>query len=131
MLRAFVEEICARHVHWVVLKEDAGDPNAPQFLPPEKLAEATRFYFEEVSGIFDSNGYIAAVNAQGQAQALHQMDLWLQRCAAYSFTDDPAEEARTQARFRDAGAVCASDAVNLPLDFPEADGLFPLPADFV
>jgi hypothetical protein len=131
VLRAFVEEICARHVHWVVLKEVAGDPNAPRFLPPDKLAEATRFYFEEVNRIFDSNGYIAGINAQGQAKGFHQMDLWLQRCAAYSFTDDPAEEARTQALFRDAAAVCANDAVNLPLDFPEADGLFPLPVDFV
>jgi hypothetical protein len=131
VLRSFVEEICARHVHWVVLKEDAGDPNAPQFLPPDKLAEVTRFYFEEVSQIFDSNGYVAGINAQGQAQAFHQMDLWLQRCAAYSFTDDPAEEARTQALFRDAAAVCANNALNPPLDFPEADGLFPRPADFV
>jgi hypothetical protein len=130
VLRSFVEEICARHVHWVVLKEAGGNPTAPGFLSPDKLAEAARFYIQEVFQLFDANGYIAGINAQGQAIVFRQLDRWLRRCQAYSFTDDPAEESRTRALFGSAAALAANQAINLPLDFPVADGLFPLPLDF-
>jgi hypothetical protein len=131
VLRSFVEEMCARHVHWIVREEVDGHPTAPGLLAADELAEAARFYIEEVFQIFDSNGYIAGINADGQVAVFQQLDRWLRRCQGYSFTDDPAEDARTRALFGAAAAVAAAEAINLPMNFPVANGLFPLPLDFV
>src|SRR5262249_16881669 len=39
-LRDFVEEMIARHVAWIVVHEDDGDPDAAKNLDPEALAAA-------------------------------------------------------------------------------------------
>ncbi|MFC4512440.1 MULTISPECIES: peptidoglycan-binding domain-containing protein [Streptomyces] len=125
VLDSFVGEICARHVHWIVVQEAAGNPFAPRFLPPGKLAEAVRFYAQEVTGLFDSNGYLTGIVNQGRATLLQQLSLWLQRCREFSLTDDPDESARTDTLFADTADACARGTVDT-----QADGLFPLPADF-
>jgi hypothetical protein len=131
VLSSFVSEICARHAHWIITKEVAGDPFAARFLPPEKLVEATRFYFQDVPRIFDRNGYIAGINGQGQSQTYAQIGRWLRVCQTFNFSDDEAEDTRTKILFGDAASHADQLAVDPPLDFAEADGLFPLPNDFV
>jgi hypothetical protein len=122
--------MCARHVHWVVLKEVAGTPGALTGPAPDSLVAAIVLYFVEFTGIFDSNGYAAGINAQGAVSRFRQLELWLRRCQAFSFSDDASENARTQALFGESAAVCAKLAAEPSLQFPVEDGLFPLPADF-
>jgi hypothetical protein len=130
VLNSFVSEICARHTHWIVTTEVAGNPFAARFLPPEKLVEATRFYFQDVPAVFDRNGYIAGINAQGQSQTYAQIARWLRVCQTFRFSDDDAEDTRTKILFGDAASVADRLAADPPLEFAEADGLFPLPNDF-
>lgn len=132
VLRSFVGEMCARHVHWVVLKELAGVPGglAVSALPPEKLAAGVLLYFAELFRIFDRNGYIAGINAQGDALRFPQLDLWLRLCASQSFSDVPDDDARSTQAFLSAAQVCADQLVDPVIDFAEEDGLFPLIQDF-
>ena len=128
---SFVDEICARHVEWNVRQEVEGNPTAIVLLKPEELAQAAIFYFDRTAGFaFADNGYVDGINAQGDAKRFPQLDLWLQRCATFSFSDDPAEEARTKALFTAAAASCADQLVNPLADLPETLGLSPLPNDF-
>lgn len=130
VLQKFVAEMCARHVHWIVLQETAGIPAMPAGLSPDSLAAAVLLYFAMPSSKIDVNKYIAGINAQGEVVRFRQLDLWLQRCQAFSFSDDASEDARTQALFGDSAAVCANLAVEPSDEFPIEDGLFPLPRDF-
>lgn len=129
VLQDFVEEICARHVEWIVVKETAGNPTAPRFLAPEALAEAARFYAAETR-LFDVGGYLPGIKAQGRPALFSQLALWLRHCQSFAFSDDPAEDARTNTLFGAAADVCAQVAAGAPLT-AQADGLFPLAADFV
>jgi hypothetical protein len=132
VLQSFVQEMIGRHVHWIVLNEQAGTPGniALQGLPANQLATAVLFYFVQVPAIYDFNGYGAGINAQGDAVRFHQLDLWLRLCAAQSFSDDPAQNQQAVLLFQAAAQFCADQLTNPTLDFPQEDGLFPLPADF-
>ncbi|MFB0617945.1 peptidoglycan-binding protein [Streptomyces sp. AGS-58] len=130
VLRTFVGEVCARHVHWIMLQETAGNPTAPGFLTPERLVDAVRFYAEDTE-LFDANGYLPGIRAQGPAALFGQLGLWLRRCQEFAFSDDASENARTVKLFGDAANVCTRLAGNPPTGTPNPDGLFPLPADFV
>jgi hypothetical protein len=132
VLQAFVAEMVARHVHWIVLQELAGTPGglALSSLPSEELAAAVLFYFVEFPLVFDSNGYGAGINAQGDAVRFRQLELWLNLCAAQSFSDDAAADQQATQLFLDAAGFCADQIANPVLEFPEENGLFPLPADF-
>lgn len=128
VLREFADEITARYVGWVVRKEVEGNPAAIPALAADQLAAAARFYFVDTL-LFDSNGYVPGINAQGDAISFAQLDRWLRTCAAFSFTDDGAEEARTKALFNAAAAICA-DPATTAAGLPAPDGLSPLPQDF-
>jgi hypothetical protein len=132
VLRSYVNELVARHVHWIVQKELAGTPGgiAIRTLDATKLAAAALFYFIEFPTIYDSNGYGAGINAQGDNVRFRQLELWLKRCAAQSFNDIASEDQQARLLFQAAAQFCANQLVNPTLDFPEADGLFPLPQDF-
>jgi hypothetical protein len=84
-----------------------------------------------VPQIFDRNGYIAGINGQGQSQTYVQIGRWLRVCQTFNFSDDEAEDTRTKILFGDAASHADQLAVDLPLDFADADGLFPLPNDFI
>jgi hypothetical protein len=128
---SFVDEICARHIEWNVRQEVEGNPTAIVLLKPEELAQAAIFYFvRQANAAFPDNGYVAGINAQGDAKRFAQLDLWLQRCATLSFSDDPAEEGRTKALFTAAAASCADQILHPLDDLPETLGLSPLPNDF-
>ena len=131
--RTFVEEMVARHVHWVVLKELAGTPGtlAVRALAAEQLAAAVLFYFVEIPIIYDSNGYGAGINARGDAVRFRQLDQWLRLCAAQSFSDIAAEDAQSRLVFEAAARVCADQVANPVLEFPQEDGLFPLIEHFL
>jgi hypothetical protein len=127
---SFVDEICARHVEWNVAKEAEGNTGAIPALRPDQLAQAAILYFVREGFLFQDNGYIAGINAQGDASRLPQLDLWLRRCATFSFTDDPGEEARTQLLFVGAAFACGDQVAHPLVEIPEALGLWPLPQDF-
>jgi hypothetical protein len=82
------------------------------------------------SNLCTPQGYIDGINAQGDTVRFPQLDRWLRRCAAFSFSDDPSEETRTRALFTGAAAFCADQLVNPVTDLPETLGLRPLPQDF-
>jgi hypothetical protein len=132
VLAAYVAELAARHVHWVVLKELAGTPGgiAVRGLPVDRLAAAALFYFVELPSVYDSNGYGAGINAQGDAVRFHQLDLWLRLCAGQSFSDIPADDALSSQAFLAAARFCAAQVANPTLDFAQEDGVFPLIQDF-
>ncbi|HWC26796.1 MAG TPA: peptidoglycan-binding protein [Solirubrobacteraceae bacterium] len=130
VLTTFVEEICARHVEWNIVKEAEGNALAITTLTGEQLVQAAIFYFIEEAFLFFDNGYMAAINAQGDQLRFRQLELWLRICANRSFSDDASEEARTRALFRAAADSCAAQLVNPASEFPEALGLSPLPQDF-
>lgn len=133
VLHSYVAEITARHVHWVVLQEQSGTPGgiAVRGLTPEQLASAALFYFTEVLSIYDSNGYGAGINAQGDAMRFPQLDLWLRLCAAQSFSSRAADDDLSTQVFIAAAQVCADQLTNPSFDFPEDSGVFPLSQDFV
>jgi hypothetical protein len=132
VLDVFISEMVARHVHWVVLKEFAGTPGniAILGLPAEQLAAAVNFYFVEVPGLYDFNGYGAGINAQGDAVRFRQLELWLRLCADQLFSDDASQDAQATLVFQAAAQFCADQLTDPTLEFPQEDGLFPLPADF-
>lgn len=130
---AFVNEIVARHVHWVVVQEMAGTPGgiAVNALQADRLASAALFYFVELGPpIWDANQYGAGVNAQGDAVRFPQLDRWLRLCAAQSFSDDVDQDALSTLVFQAAAQLCADQVTNPTFDFPEDDGVFPLVKDF-
>jgi hypothetical protein len=88
------------------------------------------FYFVEVTGVYDSNGYGSGINAQGDAMRFRQLELWLRLCAAHSFSDDVAQDQQATLLFNAAADFCADQLVNPTMDFPQEDGVFPLPQDF-
>jgi hypothetical protein len=123
----------ARHVHWIVQKElSSGIPGgtAIRTLDATKLAAAGLFYFIQFPIIYDSNGYGAGINAQGDAARFRQLELWLKLCASQSFSDVASEDQQSKLLFQTAAQFCADQLVNPVLDFPEDDGLFPLSQDF-
>jgi hypothetical protein len=130
VMQKFVAEMCARHVHWIVLEETSSIPGTPASLAPGSLAGAFLLYFAQPSSKIDVNKYMAGINSQGEVVRFRQLDLWLRRCQAFSFSDDAAENARTQALLGDSAAICANLAVEPSKEFPAEDGLFPLPKDF-
>jgi hypothetical protein len=132
VLRSFVAELSARHMHWIVLKELAGTPGgiAVRGLKPKNLARAAIFYFTELGPtLFDSNGYGAGINAQRDAVRFQQLALWLHICANQSFSDVPGEE-QSQLAFQAAAQFCADEVANGTLEFDEEDGVFPLIKNF-
>ena len=132
-LRSYVAEFTARHVHWVALKELEGSPGgiAVRGLPSERLAAAALFYFVELRSVYDSNGYGAGINVQGDAVRFRQLDLWLRLCANQSFSDRPADDELSTQAFQAAAQFCAEQVANPAApDFAEEDGVFPLIRDF-
>jgi hypothetical protein len=132
VLHNYVQEIVARHVHWIVRQEVAGTPGSIALLglQADRLAFAALFYFVEFPAVFDSNGYGAGINAQGDTVRFRQLELWLGLCATQSFSDDAAQDQQATLLFQAAASVCADQQTNPTLDFPDDDGLVPLPADF-
>jgi peptidoglycan hydrolase-like protein with peptidoglycan-binding domain len=128
VMATYVDELVADHVEWVVQKEVEGAAAAIPALAPNQLAAAFRFWFQR-PGRFGDNSYMATINAQGDAQQFRQLDLWMRRAAALTFTGLASEQARTQALFRAAAAFCANQAVT-PTALPEPDGTHPLLRDF-
>jgi hypothetical protein len=133
VLHSYVAEITARHVHWVALQEQSGIPGgiAIRSLTPEQLAAAAVFYFTEVRSIYDSNGYGAGINAQGDAMRFAQLDLWLRLCAAQSFSSNAADDELSTQVFVAAAQFCADQLTNPSFDFAEDNGVFPLSPDFI
>ena len=132
VLHSYVAEFTARHVHWVVLQEQAGTPGgiAIRGMAPEQVASAALFYFVELPSVYDSNGYGAGINAQGDDVRFPQLNLWLRLCAAQSFSDTSADDVLSTAMFEAAAQFCADQQTNPTFDFPQDDGVFPLAADF-
>jgi len=128
VMATYVAELVAKHVEWVVRKEVEGAAAAIPVLAPNQLAAAFRFWFQRPEHFFD-NGYMATINAQGDAQQFRQLDMWMRRAAPLTFTGLASEQARTQALVRAAAAFCAGQAVT-PTDLPEPDGTHPLLRDF-
>ena len=113
-LQSFVEEVVARHVHWIVLQELAGTPGSIAVLQlgAGSLAAAAHFYFFERRRTWDVNDYGQGVFAQGNAAKFAQLAAFLRRCAAQSFsTDFDADNASTQA-FLSAAQFCDDEASN-------------------
>lgn len=132
VLHAYVAELTARHVHWVVLKELAGTPGGMAILglPANKLVAAALLYFVKLRSIYDSNGYGAGINAQGDAVRFPQLALWLSLCAKQSFSDLPLDDNQSKLAFQEAAQFCADPVASSTLEFAEADGVFPLLQDF-
>jgi hypothetical protein len=137
VLRRFVHEMVARHLHWVALQELAGTPGnlAVPFLDPDQLAGAAFFYFTEMAGVFDPNdphGYIAGISAQGDDARFHQLELWLQLASNQSFSDDLTQDGLSTDLFRAAAQKFADRRAALPVitAFPDDAGIFPGRADF-
>jgi putative peptidoglycan binding protein len=133
VLVSFVDEIVARHVHWVVLKEIAGSPGtlAVRALSPEQLAAAAFFYFVEVPRVYDSNGYGVGIAALGRPTVFRQLDQWLRLCAQQSFSDIADADQQSTLVFQAAAQVCAAEVAAPSLDVSNTDGLFPLAQNFV
>lgn len=138
VLSAYVEELTARHVHWVVLKELAGTPGgiAVRGLPSDQLAAAALFFFTAFRRRYDrnGNGYGDGIIAQGDPVSLRQIDLWLRLSANQSFSDNPADDEQSTLAFMGAAKFCADQVAKPTLDSTREDGmdgLFPLPKDFV
>jgi hypothetical protein len=132
VLHNYVAELTARHVHWIINKELDGIPGgmAVLGLPANKLVSAALLYFVELRSIYDSNGYGAGINAQGDAVRFPQLALWLSLCANQSFSDLPADDNQSKLAFQAAADFCADPVANSTLDFAEEDGVFPLIQDF-
>ncbi len=132
VMRSFVREMVARHVHWIGLKERAGTPGviAVRAVRPEQLAAAALFYFVEVPQIYDRNGYGAAINAQGDSVRAAQLERWLRLCATQSFSDVAEQDRESTLLFEAAAKFWADQQADPTLEFPAEDGVFPLPQDF-
>jgi peptidoglycan hydrolase-like protein with peptidoglycan-binding domain len=124
----YVDELVANHVEWVVRKEVEGAAAAIPALAPNQLAAAFHFWFQRPEQ-FPDNGYMLTINHQSDAQQFRQLDRWIRRAAAFTFTGLASEQARTQALVRAAAAFCADQAVT-PTALPEPDGMHPLLHDF-
>jgi hypothetical protein len=132
ILRSFVHEMTARHVSWVVRKELEGTPGnlAVRALGAGQLAAAARFYFVDTNA-FSANGYVPGIRLQGDAVIFDQLAKWLTICATQSFGNVPDDDAQSKLAFQAAAQLCAERVAN-PIPIPDAaDGLFPLPQDFV
>jgi hypothetical protein len=129
VVRAFVEEICARHVNWISRQELQSNPAGIASLAPESLVAAVRFYFVEFPSLADLNGYMAGITPQGDGAIYSQIAMWLRQCATYSFTDDPIEQSRTEDLFISAAQFCDT-LVDNPVNPAAPDGLYPLQGDF-
>lgn len=66
----------------------------------DRLAAAALFYFVEFRAVYDSNGYGAGINAQGDTARFAQLERWLLLCATQSFSDVPAEDQKATLRPR-------------------------------
>ena len=132
VLRRFVNEIVARHVHWIVLQELGGTPGgiAVRSLAPEDLAAAVNFYFVEFFSLFRDNGYIAGINMQGDASRFPQLELWSNLCARELFSDDAGEDEQATLLFRAVAQFFAAQQIDSTVDFPRENGLYPLATDF-
>jgi hypothetical protein len=62
----------------------------------------------ELPNVYDSNGYGAAINAQGDAARFRQLELWIRLAAGLSFSDIESQDEQSRLRFRDAAQVFAS-----------------------
>lgn len=129
---AYVEELTARHVHWVVLQELAGTPGgiAVRSLPADRLAAAALFYFVEEGVLWDANQYGAGINAQGDAVRFPQLDRWLRLCSTQSFSDVADDDKLSTLAFQAAARFSADQVTNPSFDFIQEDGLYPLVSDF-
>jgi hypothetical protein len=125
-MATYVDELVADHIEWIVRKEVEGA--AIPALAPNQLAAAFRFWFRRPGRFFD-NGYMLTINHQSDAQQFRQLNLWMRRAAAATFTGLASEQARTQALVRAATAFCADQAVT-PTAPPESEGMHPLLRDF-
>lgn len=133
VLRSFVEEMCARHVHWRVRNEQLG-AGGTLILQPEELGVAAFEYFQELPGVFDrQNGYVDQIRARPTAVRLRQVALWLSYCQFYSFSDVPAQNQDAKEVFRLAAEWAMREAGSpTPLaSTMAAEGLAPLLRDFV
>lgn len=132
VLRHFVSEITARHVHWAVLRELAGTPGGIALLQLEaaRLAGAALLYFVEIRSVYDRNGYGLGIGAQGDAVRFRQLELWLRICANQIFSDVAADDQQSTLAFQAAADFCARQINGGVLDFAQEDGLFPLFQDF-
>ena len=85
-MRSFVEEVVARHLHWIVLHELAGTPGsiAVLALGSGNLAAAAHFYFFDRRRTWDANDYGRELFTQGDAAKFAQLATFLRRCAAQS-----------------------------------------------
>ncbi|MGW4896094.1 hypothetical protein ACWEQL_28145 [Kitasatospora sp. NPDC004240] len=81
--------------------------------------------------MFHGNGYVPGIIARGRSATLRQISLWLRRCQEMTFSDDKEEDARTGTLFGDAAAVAERHSASPPPVPAPADGLSPLPRDFV
>lgn len=124
----FAEEMCARHVTWIIQRERAGDPFALDFLQPERLAQAAHFYFAETDPVFMyfDNGYMQAIRARGHAAIFDQIALWLRKVSTMTFSGNPTRQQACAQVFRDAADSAERTARTPGVAPPPSDGLFPL-----
>ncbi|MEU2040388.1 peptidoglycan-binding domain-containing protein [Nocardia niwae] len=126
----FANEMNARHVTWVIEKEEAGDPFAARFLPPAELCEAAHFYFAETDPqLFFDNGYIANM-LQSREKTYRQIALWLRQTARLTFSSKPEQQEISARLFRDAADTADVIAADPNAPHPTGRGLFPEPRDF-
>jgi hypothetical protein len=84
----FLHEIAASYIGWVGDQEEAGNPNAYQFLSPTAFAEAAYFYFTDTNlSWFIDNGYMAACVAGGDRAIYRQAALWLRAGTEFTFSE--------------------------------------------
>jgi peptidoglycan hydrolase-like protein with peptidoglycan-binding domain len=122
----FVNEIVAAHVDWISQQEDAGNPNAAQFLQPAALAEAMHYYFTTVdSGWFRDNGYMAACVAAGDIGIYRQAALWLRYATNLIFSGNSALQDISVQLFWDAADEAERLANNPGAQHVPADGVSP------
>jgi hypothetical protein len=128
----FAHEMMARHVDWIIERENAGDPFAAQFLQPVELSEAAHFYFAESDPAFyfEDNGYMLTIRGRGHAAIYNQIALWLRQVAGMTFSGNAAAQQTSAQLFRDAADSAELTALNPNLPRPLANGLFPLSNDF-
>jgi hypothetical protein len=136
VLRQFVHEMIARHIHWIILQELSGTDGttAIQNLDRDQLAAAFFFYFVEARALFDpgdSNGYMANISHPDDA-LYHQLQLWIQLATDLSFSEDLAQDQAATALFRSAAQDFADRRTALPTlpGFLEGSGVFPADGDF-
>ncbi|MFN8032793.1 MAG: peptidoglycan-binding domain-containing protein [Mycobacterium sp.] len=128
----FANEIVAAHVEWITRREDAGDPNAARFLDPAALAEAMHYYFTSVdSGWFRDNGYMAACVRAGDIGIYRQAALWLRAATRLTFCDDTDLQDISVQLFWAAADEAERLANDPAAPHVPADGVLPLPSDYV